>query len=162
MCPQNLMVNFNPQAVVLDVGASNTLIKDVIVTYSISSGDTLISNSSLGTVTIDEPISTNEVCMYKYKPSENHIILSIVFRFIQVKPAKFTLFPAPCPAGYDLVFTGQQQGGLECQCEQNNQLIINCEDDQDSVIVEVNKHFVCSGPALGVNGTTHLTMASLL
>lgn len=47
------------------------------------------------------------------------------------------LYPSPCPAGYDLVPTGQQQGGLECQCEQNNKLIINCEDDQDSVIVEV-------------------------
>ena len=50
----------------------------------------------------------------------------------------FTLYPLPCPAGYDLVYTGQQQGGFECQCEQNNQLIINCEDDQDSIIVEVN------------------------
>ena len=55
----------------------------------------------------------------------------------QVKPATFTLYPLPCPAGYDLVSAGQQQGGLECQCDKNNKLIINCEDDQDTLIVEV-------------------------
>ena len=54
-----------------------------------------------------------------------------------MKPAKFTLYPDLCPAGYDLVPTGAQQGGLECQCAQNNQLIINCENNQDLVLVEV-------------------------
>lgn len=56
-----------------------------------------------------------------------------------MEPAHFTLYPALCPAGYVLVPTGRQQGGLECQCEQNSQLIINCEDDQDKVLIEVTK-----------------------
>lgn len=70
------MVNFNPQAVVLDVGDNNTLIKDVVVTYSISFGDALISNSSIGTVTIDEPISANEVCVRE--TPENHMLSLVI------------------------------------------------------------------------------------
>ena len=54
---------------------------------------------------------------------------------LQVEPVTFTLYPLPCPAGYALLSTARR--GLECQCEDNNNLIINCEDDQDSVIVEV-------------------------
>ena len=49
----------------------------------------------------------------------------------------FMLHPLLCPSGYVLVPTGQQQGGLECQCEKNDRQIINCEDDQDTIIVEV-------------------------
>ena len=54
-----------------------------------------------------------------------------------MESAHFTLYPALCPAGYVLVSTGGQQDGLECQCEQSHQLIINCEDDQDTIIIEV-------------------------
>ena len=64
-------------------------------------------------------------------------MITLFYLFCKAKPAKFKLHTLPCPAGYDLVSNGQQQGGLECQCEQNNKLIINCEDDQDSVIIEV-------------------------
>lgn len=55
------MVNFNPQVVVIDAVKNATLLKDFTLTYSISSGDALSTNTSLGTVTIDEPISQSVV-----------------------------------------------------------------------------------------------------
>ena len=56
------------------------------------------------------------------------------------------MYPDLCPAGYDLVPTGAQQGGLECQCERNDKLIINCEDNQDTVIIEVTCVEHCGQP----------------
>ena len=64
-------------------------------------------------------------------------MLRVLFSLVQVKSASFLLYPALCPAGYVLVPTGQRQGGMECKCDRNNSLIIECENDQDTIVVEV-------------------------
>lgn len=53
---KDVVVNFNPQLVVIDAGDNTTLVRDFLLTYSISSGDPLTINGSLGSATIDEPI----------------------------------------------------------------------------------------------------------
>ena len=53
-----MLVRFNPQFVVIDSGDSGqnmTLNSIFQVTYSISSGDALTTDMSLGSVTIDDP-----------------------------------------------------------------------------------------------------------
>ena len=53
---QDVTVSFNPQLVVIDAAGNTTLVRNFVTRYSISSGDALNSNESLGTVVIDDPI----------------------------------------------------------------------------------------------------------
>ena len=52
---QDMLVRFNPQLVVIGSGQNMTLNSVFQLTYSIFSGDALITDTPLGNVTIDEP-----------------------------------------------------------------------------------------------------------
>ena len=58
------MVRFNPSFVVNYAIEGVSLVKNVILAYSISSGEALNIDGPLGTVMIDEPIEDYEVCCY--------------------------------------------------------------------------------------------------
>jgi hypothetical protein len=59
--PGNLMVYFNPSLVVNYATENVSLDRNVILTYSISSGETLSVDGPLGVVTVDDPIEIVEV-----------------------------------------------------------------------------------------------------
>ena len=81
---KGLTVRFNPQVVVIDASGQNaTLIRDFILTYSISSGDVLTNNGSLGTATIDETLTQNiVVCQIACISVMLHFVIlgSLLFR----------------------------------------------------------------------------------
>ena len=58
---QEFVVSFNPQVLVLDARENTSLIKDFLITYSISSTAALTNGGSFGTVTIDEHIDQQVV-----------------------------------------------------------------------------------------------------
>ena len=59
------MVRFNPQLVVIGSGQNMTLNSVFQLTYSIFSGDALITDTPLGNVTIDEPtLNTLVHCLH--------------------------------------------------------------------------------------------------
>lgn len=145
-----MVVNFSPELVVIYAIKNVSLVKNFELTYSISSGDALTTGGLLGNVIIDDPIQSVPVWKHTILVCLFCILIPACATYSQVKTATFALYPSLCPAGYGLVPTGQQQGGLECQCEQNNALIINCEEDQDKIVVKVWRSFM------------HLPLASTL
>ena len=73
---KDVNVNFDPEVVVIAAAGDNsTLIKDFTLKYSISSGDALTINGSLGTVTVDETFSRTIVGC----PAIESFILSLLF-----------------------------------------------------------------------------------
>lgn len=52
---KDVNVNLNPEVIVITAaGENSTFVKDFTLTYSISSGDALTANGSLGSITIDK------------------------------------------------------------------------------------------------------------
>ena len=50
---------------------------------------------------------------------------------------KFELYSSLCPGGYEV--SGNSRTGMKCQClEQTEGRIVNCEQDQDSIIVQAS------------------------
>ena len=64
---------------------------------------------------------------------------------MQVNPTTFLLYPDLCPAGYSLVLSGQVNfsvNEMECQCDKNNSNVINCENDQDKIVIRVRDKII--------------------
>ena len=55
----------------------------------------------------------------------------------QVFNDSFDLYPLPCPGGYTLQPSPSTPGSVVCQCQDNVTRVILCEDDQDTVVIEV-------------------------
>ena len=53
---------------------------------------------------------------------------------------RFVLNYIECPGGYGLE-RDRSTGLLQCECEETRQ-ILHCEDDQDSVLIEVRSMYV--------------------
>ena len=60
------MVYFNPSFIVNYAAENVSLVRNVILTYSISSGETLNMNGPLGAVTVEDPVEVVEVNYPEY------------------------------------------------------------------------------------------------
>lgn len=49
----------------------------------------------------------------------------------------FVIYPDVCPVGYALR-NSTTQSGLECSCKKDVYQILNCEDDQDTILIQVS------------------------
>ena len=67
-----MVINFNPSLVVNYATETVSLVRNVNLTYSISSGETLNIDGPLGIITVDDPIEAIEV--HNNKPS---VIVSV-------------------------------------------------------------------------------------
>ena len=73
---------------------------------------------------------------------------------LQVLNDFFVLYPLPCPGGYTLQPSRSVPGSMVCQCQDNVTKVIHCENNQDTVVIEVCV-CVCEG---GVCGCVHACM----
>ena len=61
------MVYFNPSFIVNYAAENVSLVRNVILTYSISSGETLNMDGPLGAVTVEDPVEVVEVNYPEYR-----------------------------------------------------------------------------------------------
>ncbi len=54
----------------------------------------------------------------------------------------FVIYPDVCPVGYSLR-QGTLHNGYECRCK-DIQEILNCEDDQDTILIRVRSFLRCT------------------
>lgn len=60
----------------------------------------------------------------------------IAMIYKQVSGDQFTLFAALCPGGYEVVYSPR----VMCRCKESVSQVLNCEDDQDSIIIQVDPY----------------------
>ncbi len=54
-----------------------------------------------------------------------------------MKTDSFVIYPDVCPVGYTLR-QAALHSGYECRCQEDiQQIILNCEDDQDTILIQV-------------------------
>ena len=56
---------------------------------------------------------------------------------LQASNDSFIFYPLPCPGGYILQPSDSVQGSMICLCQDNVTQVINCENDQDTIVIEV-------------------------
>jgi hypothetical protein len=69
---KDVAINFNPSLVANYATENVSLVRNVILTYSISSGETLSIDGPLGAVTIDDPTEAVEVRTSNKKSKVSH------------------------------------------------------------------------------------------
>ena len=72
-----MKIYFNPEVIVITTsGENSTFIKDFTLAYSISPGDALTINSSLGSVTIDKTFNLATVINQNYQAGKRQQLLA--------------------------------------------------------------------------------------
>lgn len=59
---ENVAINFSPSLVVNYATVITSLVRNVNVTYSVSSGEALNTDGPLGVIAVEDPIEIVEVC----------------------------------------------------------------------------------------------------
>ena len=78
------------------------------------------------------------VCCFVARQCVPHNLMSCwLLLLLQVSSDSFIFYPLPCPGGYILQPSDGVQGSMVCRCQDNVTQVINCEDDQDTIVIEV-------------------------
>lgn len=145
---QSIVVRFIPEVVVMGTDPiTGLLIQQFTVLYGVAnrSGQYVTHQGRpVGEVSIQVPYKTILVSSWtKWIESCNeilvqHFILSCFFsHFQEVQPASFTLEILPCPGGYVLQQHTSKTDVNVCVCNEELSEVLLCEDDQDTVVIEV-------------------------